>query len=587
MIYALIGHRGVGKSALLKRLQGYGANTIDLDEEIAKQEKQSVAELFTSRGEKQFRKLEVQVLQKIQSQHNTSSLYVSVGAGFEGPWPVGVKKIWVRRASDENGRIFLNRPRLNSDLKPLEEFFLRKAERDKRFYAWADRHYFMPEGLPVDPLAERLFFGYDDESEVIGGTLTIKPRHLQDLKLWMRQGLEFFEVRDDLLNETQAKEIFDSIPRSRILASIRTPNSYLIKHQDRVEILDWAMELGPCPDELSPTIISLHKREENLEETLQKLESVQAPYVKLAIPIESLEELKVAHNWWMGDREFRMFFPNSSGGRWSWYRTTWGRAMRLNFIRDDEGTSPDQPTFYEWFQSKVWQKSFAAILGDPVDHSWTPSEHREFFKKYGMPVVKVRISEKELTEENLKFLCELGLTAAAVTAPLKNMMFNLMDEVTLAAEVVKSVNTFLFDGQKFLGHNTDFAGLEEAVKDFKENDSIAVWGGGGTLEILKQVLPQAQFFSAREGTSMDTSSPDILVWAVGRSRADNISWPPQNWRHDFVFDLNYTDDSPGLEWAEKHADFYRSGDHFFREQALRQREWWKDNFGEGYVWATI
>lgn len=587
MIYALIGHRGVGKTSLLARLKSYGAATMDLDEEIAREAGKSVGALFTSIGEKQFRKIESQVLQKISALHNASDLYISLGAGFEGPWPIGVKKIWVRRATDENGRIFLNRPRLNPDLKPLDEYSLRKSERDTRFRAWADRHYFLPEGLPVDEKAERLYFGFAQANEVVGGTLTIQPRHLQDLKLWQRRGLEFFEVRDDLLNETQAREVFESVPKLRILASIRTANSYLTKYQDRAALLDWAIELGPCPDKISPTIISVHKREDNLQETFKKSESMRAEYLKLAIPINSLEELKEAHDWWMENREQRLFFPSSQSGRWSWYRSTWGRAMRLNFIREDEGTSADQPTFYDWYQTKIWQKSFAAILGDPVEHSWTPSEQRSFFNSYGMPVVRIRMGEEELTEKNLKFLCDLGLTAASVTAPLKSKMFQLIEDVTLAAKAVRAVNTLLFDGKKYLGHNTDLAGLEEAVKDFKENKSIAVWGGGGTLQILKEVFPHAEFYSARTGAPEGAKAPEILVWAVGRSRADQIEWPPEHWRHKVLFDLNYTEDSPGLEWAEKHADIYRSGGYFFREQALRQREWWKDNFGEGYVWADL
>ena len=156
MIYALIGHRGVGKSSLLKRLESYGAQTFDLDDEIAKSQGKTVSEIFSSFGEKEFRKLESEIFQQISTQHNTSDVFISVGAGFEGPWPTGVQKIWVRRKTDGQGRIFLNRPRLNPDLTPLEEFKLRQEQRDVRFQAWADQHYFLPEGLPVDQGAEKL-----------------------------------------------------------------------------------------------------------------------------------------------------------------------------------------------------------------------------------------------------------------------------------------------------------------------------------------------------------------------------------------------------------------------------------------------
>lgn len=589
MIYALIGHRGVGKSTLLQRLENYGAKTLDLDQEIAKAANQSVTDIFSSRGEQAFRKLESETLNTIL-QHNTSDVFIAVGAGFEGPWPAGIKKIWVRRTTDEKGRIFLNRPRLNPELKPLDEFQLRKAERDLRFQAWADQHYFLPEGLPLDTKAEKLFFGLSDD--VIGGTLTIRPRHLQNLKLWLSRGLEFFEIRDDLLNEQQAKEVFKIVPRARILASIRKHDSYLLRYLDQTALQDWALELGPCPDSVRSSVLSLHQRVADVEQTLKKVEmsAVDGKYFKLAIPIQSFAELKVAHQWWDQDRDQKLFFPNSQDGRWSWYRTLYGRGMRFSFIREDEGTSPDQPTFYEWAQSKIWQKNFAAILGDPVEHSWTPTEQQEFFKKLDMPVVKIKISEEELTEENLNFLCELGLTAAAITSPLKNKMYELMDELTEEAQAAKAVNTFWLDGNIKRGHNTDLQGFKIASQDFSSAKNIAVWGGGGTIEILKSAFPNAQFYSAREGASENADAPDVLIWAVGRARAETLKWPPNHWRNKIVLDLNYSEDSPGLEWAAEHAETYLSGKRFFREQARLQREWWskqQEGTCERYIWADL
>lgn len=577
MIYALIGHRGVGKSSLLKRLESYGAKTFDLDQEIAVAAGKNISEIFTTQGEEQFRKLEIEALQNIL-QHNTSDIYVAVGAGFEGPWPVGVKKIWVRRATDAKGRIFLNRPRLNPDLKPLEEFKLRKLERDIRFQAWADQHYFLPEGLPVDEGAEKLFFGFSED--VIGGTLTVLPRHLQDLKLWLSRGLEFFEIRDDLLTEQQALQVFENVPRSRILASMRKQDSYLLRNLDRAALQDWALELGPCPDSVRASILSLHTREVDIAQTLKKVEmsSVEGKYLKLAIPVQSFAELKALHQWWSQDRDQKLFFPNSPNGRWSWYRSLWGRGMRFNFIREDEGTSPDQPTFYDWYETKRWQKNFAAILGDPVDHSWTPTEQQQFFKTLDMPVVRIQISDEELTKDTLDFLCELGLTAAAVTAPLKNKMLTLMDDLSSEAKTMNAVNTFWWDGKIKKGHNTDLEGFKMASHDFAGTKNIAVWGGGGTLEILKGVFPEATFYSARAGAADDAEAPDVLLWAVGRGRTETTKWPPQNWHNKMVVDLNYSEDSPGLEWAEKHADMYLSGEKFFREQARAQRLWWEQNY---------
>ncbi len=94
------------------------------------------------------------------------------------------------------------------------------------------------------------------------------------------------------------------------------------------------------------------------------------------------------------------------------------------------------------------------------------------------------------------------------------------------------------------------------------------------MEILKDVFPRAQFYSAREGADAKTLVPDILVWGVGRNREETMKWPPNHWHTKVVLDLNYSEDSPGREWSEKHTDTYLSGERFFREQAKLQRLWW-------------
>lgn len=55
-----IGHRGVGKSSLLERHQGYFPDVpaFDLDQVITDKENQPVSEIFAQQGETVFRNLE-------------------------------------------------------------------------------------------------------------------------------------------------------------------------------------------------------------------------------------------------------------------------------------------------------------------------------------------------------------------------------------------------------------------------------------------------------------------------------------------------------------------------------------------------
>ena len=85
MKWILIGHRGVGKTSLLKRMQKYFPQTdlhfFDLDQEISKQYGKSIIHLFQDMGEAQFREIENKIFSDLINHH--SKFILSVGAGFQ------------------------------------------------------------------------------------------------------------------------------------------------------------------------------------------------------------------------------------------------------------------------------------------------------------------------------------------------------------------------------------------------------------------------------------------------------------------------------------------------------------------------
>jgi shikimate kinase len=75
----LIGFLGAGKSTVARYLaEQYGMNIIEMDEQIAHQERMSISKIFESRGEAYFRRLETSLLEGLQNQENT---VVSCGGG--------------------------------------------------------------------------------------------------------------------------------------------------------------------------------------------------------------------------------------------------------------------------------------------------------------------------------------------------------------------------------------------------------------------------------------------------------------------------------------------------------------------------
>lgn len=440
-----------------------------------------------------------------------------------------------------------------------------------------------------------------------------------------------FEIRDDLLSKNQIQWAFQLIPREKIIYSHREyrapraiddnpipksdPNRKA-SHTHSSSLTDWALELGTPPPDCH--IISLHQRNsvdqsdsnnkpsqketktdlvensqpfESVKSCALKLEKYKNKHLKLAIPILNFEELWEGHQWWAKDPANRSFLPTSPDGRWSWYRLRQKPYMKINFVKlGGEGSSPDQPSLLEWLKCISQFENFAGVLGEPVEHSHTPIEQDAYFREKNMPVFKIKMSEDELNHLNI--LKNLGLVCAAVTSPLKIKTATLCDKLTPIAREAESVNTLFLDHQ-ISGHNTDIEGLKSLFKEV--SPPLAVWGGGGTRKPMSLILPKnTPFYSARSGRLLEGDAPEgalypynyadrqgvssyikTLIWAVGRKRHQN--WP--SLRPQKIIDLNYTDDSPGLEFAIQTQAEYVSGQLMFQVQAEKQRAFWDQQMG--------
>ena len=598
MIYALVGHRGVGKTALLSRIEAHykDANLpvicLDLDGEIEKFQGKSISDIFLSVGEEIFREMEQDVVGNLIELYGDSEddVYICLGAGYKGPFPSGAEIIWVQRATDVDGRVFLDRPRLNSDETSINEYLSRYQKRRIHYMTHCSEEFNLEEGFISGNLVEPIFLGLKPGK--LTGCLTLLPENFANKNSWKRfikkrlkWGLDLFEVRDDYLSEEMMQWALATIPSENLLLSCREAHSQFFKNLDLSHFKwDWPLEFGSPNPEAMPSVLSLHERKSGESvtaagERLQGQDPEGFSYLKLAIEINSFSELQMGHDWYQQDPERRSFLPRSATGTWSWYRLLNKGKMSINFVREALGSSMDQPTLSEWARIKLNSHGFAAVLGSPVYHSWTPAEHFDFFKQKNMLIVRISLDENEMTEETLHFLNQLGLRAAAVTSPLKQMAFSLCAETTQECQGFQSANTLAWDGERklWVGSNTDGKGFEALTAGIEKDRSIAVWGGGGTVEPIRDRLPSASFYSARTGELKhgELSLPEILIWAVGRDRQSSCKWPPSQWSPHTVVDLNYSENSPGKEYAEKFGLKYISGEKMFRTQAAAQRVFWE------------
>jgi shikimate 5-dehydrogenase/shikimate kinase len=562
-----IGHRGVGKSTLLERHREYFPEVLhlDLDEEIQKRTGDAPSDYFEKFGEESFRLQEKEVFLQLQSAHQR--FVIAVGAGFDTELiPDDVEVIFVSRVTDKDGRIFLNRPRLETALSHLEEYKKRYEQRHKKFINRADFVYQVPEGITGPDKIEATLLQKDFQIE--DAYYTLQARDIEKLSEITKR-YKNIELRTDLLSGEQIHSVVKRVPDRALLVSVRNKIDYSLPANTRVD-RDYLYFDGETH------IISSHS--DNIQTGIHQLKELSGQYfLKLSPLVESFAELEKGFRWQQEDPNHRSFLPRSLGGRWLWYRQIAKYLQPLNFIKSSEVA--DQPSLYEWLTLPASRpEAWGAVLGYPVYFSRSPAEHAEFFRKRKSFFCKIEVQPDEAAQAK-SFIQELGCRYMAVTSPLKEIFFNLHKSRTANAAQFESANTVFVGTSGAVVHNTDAEGFRNLVSEIKAPEIAAIWGGGGTLKMMRSVLPTATCYSGQTGQPREatakTTTFTYLIWAAPRSH--KTVFPSESMEIRKVIDLNYTENSMGLEFAATEKIGYKSGLEMFKAQAAAQQKFWAEN----------
>ena len=128
------------------------------------------------------------------------------------------------------------------------------------------------------------------------------------------------------------------------------------------------------------------------------------------------------------------------------------------------------------------------VIGNPIEHSLSPKLHNYWFKKYR---VKAFYDKKLLNEgdiEDIIYKVKIGeISGINVTVPFKKAVIPFLEKLTPEANESKSVNTIYKKNEKIIGHNTDIAGFELAMRHCKydvKNKIAFILGAGGVVSSL-------------------------------------------------------------------------------------------------------
>ncbi len=129
------------------------------------------------------------------------------------------------------------------------------------------------------------------------------------------------------------------------------------------------------------------------------------------------------------------------------------------------------------------------VIGNPIAHSLSPKLHNFWLKKNKIDAVyeKKQLNEKEIPKL-IESLRKTEINGVNVTVPFKNTIIPFLDDLSSEARKTNSVNTICIEESKIIGHNTDIAGFELALRyinfDVKRKKAFIIGAGGVSPSII-------------------------------------------------------------------------------------------------------
>lgn len=194
-----------------------------------------------------------------------------------------------------------------------------------------------------------------------------------------------------------------------------------------------------------------------------------------------------------------------------------------------------------------------AILGYPVEHSFSPRMHNFISEQMGKNYVYTALEVKPGSlKEAVGGIRALGFTGVNVTAPYKYEVMDYIDEVSGQAQLLGSVNTLVNRDGKLIGFNTDAQGFYQSLlqhgASVKGKDVLILGAGGATkpisvlfaqegaksITIVNRTMAKAealadyvsQVCGYKVGTRQERSHYDIVINTTSVGMYPNIEASP-------------------------------------------------------------
>ncbi len=125
------------------------------------------------------------------------------------------------------------------------------------------------------------------------------------------------------------------------------------------------------------------------------------------------------------------------------------------------------------------------VIGNPIDHSLSPKLQNYWLKANNINAIydKIKLDDNQI-EKFIQDIKKQKIIGCNVTVPFKKTVIPFLDKLSKDSERTQSVNTIIFDNGNLIGHNTDIAGFEKAIKNINytlQDKRVLILGAGGVV----------------------------------------------------------------------------------------------------------
>jgi len=210
------------------------------------------------------------------------------------------------------------------------------------------------------------------------------------------------------------------------------------------------------------------------------------------------------------------------------------------------------------------------IIGDPVEHSFSPQMHNAAYEELGIDDAFVFIAA-HVKKQDIKAAVEaartLNIRGLTCTIPHKISVMRYLDKIDDIAKKIGAVNTVVNDAGVLIGYNTDWLGVVTPLEQMGSlvGASVALIGAGGAaracafglaqkgarVTIYNRTKEKAEALAKEAGGAAknleeiaEVREADIIVNAssVGMAPAGDVSPVPKEYlkKNHIVFDVVYS-----------------------------------------------